>query len=399
MHNPSHRITGLFAGVGGVEAGLSRALGNDMQTNMLCEWWEPAQSVLQARFKGVNIHPDVRGLKDIPADTTLVTAGFPCTDLSQAGRTAGIDGINSGLVKHAFEVLERRAQRNHRPSLLIENVPNMLTLNKGTAMIYLIRAIEALGYRWAYRVVDSRFTGVPQRRRRVIILASSEYDPRDILLSDDAGARSEESYRDNAFGFYWTEGRRGLGWAQDAIPTLKSGSTVGIPSPPAIWFPNAESGHEFVKPTIENAEILQGFHSGWTDVDFRQGRPLGHRWKMMGNAVTVGVSEWAGKRLQNPGEFGHDYTRWEPTGRAWPTNAFGGNGKIYTVQGLSEFPEHQPYRHLRDVVDPSHAEPLSERAATGFARRLFEGNLGQHPGFRPSLSSYVDSFARTSSVA
>lgn len=399
MNTPSHRITGLFAGVGGVEMGLSEAFGNDAETNMLCEWWEPAKAVLRTRFEGVEVHPDVRTLTDIPSDTTLVTAGFPCTDLSQAGRTAGIDGVNSGLVKHAFAVLEKRANRGHQPSLLIENVPNMLALNKGRAMVYLIRAIENLGYRWAYRVVDSRFTGLPQRRRRVLILASREYDPRHVLLSDDAGERPESDYSTDAFGFYWTEGRRGLGWAQDAIPTLKGGSTVGIPSPPAIWFPNEDLTHAFVKPTIENAEVLQGFTPGWTDVEFPEGRPLGHRWKMVGNAVTVGVSKWAGEKLKEPGKSLYDFEEWRPNGRAWPTNGFGENGKIYTIPGMSEFPELHPYRHLSSIVDPKKADPLSQRAATGFAKRLLEGNLGRHNGFRQGISKYVDSFQKTSEAA
>ena len=45
------------------------------------------------------------------------------------------------------------------------------------------------------------------------------------------------SFADLWCGFYWTEGNRGLGWAVDAVPTLKGGSTIGIPSPPAIWDP------------------------------------------------------------------------------------------------------------------------------------------------------------------
>ena len=55
-----------------------------------------------------------------------------------------------------------------------------------------MREIEDLGYRWAYRVIDSRFTGVPQRRRRVILLASPTEDPRSVLFADDAGERAFE---------------------------------------------------------------------------------------------------------------------------------------------------------------------------------------------------------------
>lgn len=197
------KIAGLFAGIGGIELGFHQALGASVQTELLCEWWEPAQTVLSTRFPGVDLHPDVRELRDLPRGLDLLSAGFPCTDLSQAGRTAGIAGAQSGLVSHVFEALRLTATSEGRlPWLMIENVPNMLSLDKGRAMAYLVDEIEALGYRWAYRVVDSRFTGVPQRRRRVILLASATEDPRRVLFADDAGPRPETDLKEDAFGFY-----------------------------------------------------------------------------------------------------------------------------------------------------------------------------------------------------
>ena len=179
------RIAGLFAGIGGIEIGFQKAFGSALQTELLCEWWDPAQAVLAARFSDVELHPDVRELRDLPTGLDLLSAGFPCTDLSQAGRTAGIAGVQSGLVSHVFEALRlTEASEGRLPWLMVENVPNMLTLDKGKAMAYVVREIEALGYRWAYRVVDSRFTGVPQRRRRVILLASKTEDPRAVLFAD-----------------------------------------------------------------------------------------------------------------------------------------------------------------------------------------------------------------------
>ena len=262
---PKFKIAGLFAGIGGVELGFQRALGHDVETTMFCEWWEPAKQVLLTRFADVEVHPDIRELRDLPSEANVVTAGFPCTDLSQAGRTAGITGQNSGLVSHVFDALRLAGQSRALPTLVIENVPNMLALNRGRAMEYLIEEIEALGYRWAYRVVDSRFTGVPQRRRRVLLVASVDLDPRAVLFADDAGPRPAADLADDAFGFYWTEGRGGLGWAQDAVPTLKGGSTIGIPSPPAIWVPGGPVGRRLIKPGIEDAEALEGvtvYHAG-----------------------------------------------------------------------------------------------------------------------------------------
>lgn len=380
------RIAGLFAGIGGIEQGFHRALGDSVQTELLCEWWDPAQDVLRARFPGVDLHPDVRELHDLPAGLDLLSAGFPCTDLSQAGRTAGITGEASGLVSHVFEALRLTAASEQRlPWLMIENVPNMLTLDKGKAMAYLIREIEELGYRWAYRVVDSRFAGVPQRRRRVILLASATEDPRRVLFADDAGMRPDTDFKSDAFGFYWTEGRGGLGWAQDAVPTLKGGSTVGIPSPPAIWVPGAPDDRLFVTPSVEDAEAMQGFERGWTNVT-STARKNGPRWKLVGNAVTTRVAEWVARRVSAPGDpvvalDGPSVTR------RWPTAAWGDAGERHAVS-ISEFPTHAPYEHLASFVDLNDAAPLSARAINGFQNRLLQGNLGRYEGFRDDVARY-----------
>lgn len=383
------RVAGLFAGIGGIELGFHQELGDAVETALLCESWGPAQTVLRTQFPGTQIHPDVRELKKLPSRLDVLAAGFPCTDLSQAGRTAGISGSASGLVTHVFEALRLTRERRRLPWLLIENVPNMLALDNGKAMAFLVQELEALGYRWAYRTVDSRFTGVPQRRRRVIVVASIKHDPRTVLFADDAGEREVDELAENAFGFYWTEGRRGLGWAVDAVPTLKGGSTVGIPSPPAIWYPEGLPGQRFIKPSISDAEQLQGFPFGWTDVFHAAAGRNGPRWKLVGNAVTVGVSRWVASRIAAPGDPINEEELWDGRGR-WPTAAWGADGKIVRVE-VSEFPQHQPYQHLLDVVDVRSAEVLSRRALAGFWSRLSDGNLGRHPGFREQIVMELDS--------
>lgn len=381
------RVTGLFAGIGGIELGFQRALGAGVQTDLLCEWWEPAQDVLRERFPNTELHPDVREFKSVPTGTDVLTAGFPCTDLSQAGRTAGITGSASGLVAHVFEALNVASKSRRLPWLMIENVPNMLALDRGRAMSYLVSEIESLGYRWAYRVVDSRFTGLPQRRRRVILLASATEDPRSVLFADDEGARPDLDFSDDAYGFYWTEGRTGLGWARDATPTLKGGSTIGIPSPPAVWVPGAPVGRQLVKPRIEDAEALQGFPRGWTDVAPNERGRRTARWKLVGNAVTVDVAAWVASRLVDPGYPVADEELWDGAS-TWPTAAWGEQGKIWRVR-VSEFPQHKSYAHLLEVMAADAADPLSLRASAGFWSRLQKGNLGQHPGFREAVAAHV----------
>lgn len=390
----SFRMAGLFAGIGGIEQGFRRALGTGHETVMLCESWAPAMRVLGTQFPDVEIHPDVRTLRDLPSRLDLVAAGFPCTDLSQAGRTAGINGDQSGLVAHVFEALRVTAKgRGALPTLLIENVPNMLALDRGKAMAYLVSELEALGYRWAYRTVDSRFTGLPQRRRRVLLLASKTLDPRDVLFSEDAGGLDEGDLRTDAFGFYWTEGRGGLGWAQDATPTFKGGSAVGIPSPPAIWVAAEDPGRRIVTPSIEDGEQLQGFDRGWTATAAEDQRRNGPRWKLVGNAVPVDVSAWLAERIAKPGSFDADADVWVGPG-AWPAAAWGESGVVWAVR-VSEFPRLSPYRHLLDLIKLDEARSLSWRASNGFWSRLQESNLGRYPGFRKDIAEHVDFMAAT----
>ncbi len=381
------RVVGLFAGIGGIELGFKRALGHQVHTEFFCECWPPAQRVLMARFPGVEVRQDVRELGDLPSDTDVLAAGFPCTDLSQAGRTAGIAGTQSSLVSHVFEALRLAAvSRRRLPWLMIENVPNMLALDRGRAMRYLVGQLELLGYRWAYRVVDSRFTSVPQRRRRVLLVASRSEDPRGVLFADEAGPHHDSQLVDDAFGFYWTEGRGGLGWARDAVPTLKGGSTIGIPSPPAVWVPDAQPGRKFIVPTVEDAEELQGFARGWTAESDGPGKN-GPRWRLIGNAVTVGAAAWVAQRLAAPGEYRQHQAPWPGKG-AWPTAAWGEAGRVWSVN-VSEYPVRTSYRHLLEVIDPETAAALSQRAVTGFWRRLQQGNLGRHPRFRSDVVEHA----------
>lgn len=396
------KIAGLFAGIGGIELGFHQALGDAVETTLLCEWWGPAKAVLAERFPDTELHPDVRTLVDLPADLDILAAGFPCTDLSQAGRTAGIRGEQSGLVKHVFEMLDaRKAKGLPLPLLVIENVPNMLTLDRGAAMRYLVDEIEALGYAWAYRVVDSRATGLPQRRRRVILVASTGQDPKSILFADEAVERPAADYCDDAFGFYWTEGRGGLGWAADAVPTLKGGSTIGIASPPALWLPDEDpvAGRPFITPRIEDAEAMQGFPRGWTDVadlGFKGARREGTRWKLVGNAVTTRVAEWLAGRVAAPGAVVCESEPWSQS--KWPNAAAGYDGEVERIHA-SEFPVLRPYEHLRDLVDVTAAPTLSPRAIAGFHNRLRAGNLGWHPGFREAVAANDDHLADTASAA
>jgi len=377
MARNSYKCCGLFAGIGGVELGMARA---GHETNLFCELDSAASAVLKARFPSVPIHDDISSLDALPEGTNLLAAGFPCQDLSQAGVTKGIEGARSGLVAQVFRLISQ--QRVEK--VLLENVPFMLQLRRGNAMEVIVSTLESLGYKWAYRVMDSRAFGVPQRRQRVYLLASLDDDPRDVLLSDDLGELPEEApWRSVACGFYWTEGIRGLGWALDAIPTLKGGSTVGIPSPPAMVFPSGFVG----KPDIRDAERLQGFEAGWSEPASEAGRES-FRWKLVGNAVTVGAAHWIGEKLGSPTTYHPGLDAPMRTDRAWPKAAWNvGDGRHEAF--VSPFPCAAPTEHLADFLrfDPA---PLSAKATRGFLGRTERSSLRFPPGFIDVVRSHLE---------
>lgn len=383
------QVVALFAGIGGLEYGLHE---RGWSTELFCEIDPGAQAVLAKRFSGVEVVPDVRTIRSLPAGTDMVSAGFPCQDLSQAGRTLGISGDRSGLVNQVFRLVKRR--RGGPRWLLLENVPFMLQLDRGRAMRHLTAALEELGYRWAYRVVDARAFGRPQRRWRVLMLASRIADPREVLFGDDAIEPVAGEPDAHACGFYWTEGTRGLGWAVDAVPTLKGGSTIGIASPPAV---RLTDGRGVVTPGITDAERLQGFDADWTlpalDV---AGTLPGQRWKLIGNAVSTRMSAWVADRLAAPVRYnGSEDLPLQP-GDSWPMAAWGNNGVAHRAE-VGMWPIEAPYEHLEDFLRDT--RPLSARATAGFLRRARAGSLRFVPGFLDDVAEHLLSMGGDPSVA
>jgi DNA (cytosine-5)-methyltransferase 1 len=372
------RIAGLFAGIGGFELGMHRA---GHETELLCDVLPASKAVLQARFPGVEYRDDITKLRSLPRSVDVVCAGFPCQDLSQAGRTAGLEGERSGLIGEVFRLLSRRRV----PTVIVENVPFMLQLNGGLAMRAIVEEFERRGYRWAYRVVDTLSFGLPQRRERVFLVASRVVDPADVLLADDQPIeRPRSAIGVRAHGFYWTEGLGGLGWAPDAVPTLKNGSTIGIPSPPAVLMPDGR----VIKPDIRDGERLQGFDPDWTEPAERVARGS-IRWSLVGSAVSVPVAYWVGRRLSSPGCYLSERETEFPVIGKLPKAARYDGRKRFSVSVSADPCGIRAPALTEFLTDADGQQLLSLKATRGFLERTRRAKLRFEPGFIAAVERHL----------
>jgi DNA (cytosine-5)-methyltransferase 1 len=370
------RVVSLFSGIGGFEAGFARA---GFKTVLMCESDPAARAVLEKRFPDIEIRKDVNRMRSLPA-CDILTAGWPCQDLSQAGRTAGISGLRSSLVGEVFRLI---GAASRKPDLVVlENVAFALHLQKGKALSFVTDQLEQLGYRWAYRILDTKHFGLPQRRRRLFVVASLSRDPTDILFDGFSTNTNAWPTSQSKFGFYWTEGNTGLGWSPGAIPPLKGGSGLSIPSPPAIWKVETQ---DFIVPGIRDAERMQGFSSSWTKTHDSSPREERLRWRLVGNAVSVPVAEWIGDRIKK-GDAVPDVISIKSTKRA--NAGVGGPRQQPRTLLISEAPS--SCRHVTlDEFDLRFPIPLSQRAASGFLARVTNSSLRVDKRFVADLRAYT----------
>ena len=378
---PNHptKMVSLFAGIGGFELAF-QSIG--VETTLSCEIDPIAQQILKTNFPQTKIVNDICELKSLPNGTNILCAGFPCQDLSTIGVKVGMEGTRSSLIKEVFRLL----QKSKAEWVVIENVPNMLYLHKGEVIRTIIEELEKLGYNWAYRTIDS-LAFVPQHRCRVFVVASLNHNPKDVLLSgnitEKIGAITSSDFLEPC-GFYWTEGKYAIGLYQNSIPTLKCGSTIGIPSPPAIVFPNGE----VASPDIRDAERFQGFPSDWTK-SAEEIAKASTRWKLVGNAVTVDTVAWIAKKITNPEKYDDSKDKELKEGERWKPSAWGCNGKRY-ISSASLYPQGREEVSLNKFLNFP-CKPLSLRAAKGFEHRLSIGTVRCPQFFKDAIQKYVES--------
>lgn len=178
----------LFAGIGGFDLGFERA---GFRAVWQVENDGKAQSVLSLRFPNAELHGDVRTANGLtPVD--VITGGFPCQDVSVAGTRKGLAGERTGL----FWQIVRIARELQPRWMVLENVPGLLSSHGGRDFHTVLVALAECGLRGSYRILDSRYFGVAQRRRRVFLVLRSRRlsdGPEAVLFESQSSAWDSEA--------------------------------------------------------------------------------------------------------------------------------------------------------------------------------------------------------------
>lgn len=328
-------VGSLFAGIGGFDLGFERS---GFEVRWQVERDGKAVSVLSRRFPNAEIYDDIQtvGAGSLePVD--VICGGFPCQDVSVAGKRAGLAGVRTGLF---WEVV--RIARELEPRwMVLENVSGLLSSNSGRDFHTVLSALAELGFRRAYRILDSRYFGVAQRRRRVFIVLRARRcgDGAEAVLFESARSNGdspagEEARSDVAATLRGRShgagvnmpGRGGEDDTNLVSVTLQGNSGGNHIEDPYIAYTLRDNGRNTSQgpgnydddtgaliPTLNvgvrrltpyEREILQGFPPGWTcgcGNGHRGSRFCtcsdSHRYRQLGNAVTVPVAAWIARRI------------------------------------------------------------------------------------------------------
>lgn len=247
------KLTGvsLFAGVGGFDLAMERN-GVDVVANVEID--KQCQKVLAKHFPNAKQFSDITDVKGsdlieagFKPERGIITGGFPCQDLSVAGKRRGLAGERSGL----FWEIARLIEETKTEWFILENVPGLLTSNKGADFGVVVGTMADLGYGLAWRVLDAQHFGVPQRRRRVFILGRRTGDglsAAEVLFKSESLRRNTKtnSTKRKNITSNPTNSTREAGWL-----TTNPGVTTTVTSK---WYKGAggPSGSEHYNLVLEN---------------------------------------------------------------------------------------------------------------------------------------------------
>ena len=337
------KYASLFSGIGGLES-------PKLHPEILCDINPACRAALRLRFPSVPIWDDVCTLAPPPVD--VVAGGFPCQDISTGGKQAGFAGARSSL----FYQMLRVAKESRAQTVVAENVPNLIDMQGGAVMRAVLDSLKEFGFPYiGWRLLNAREFGLPQQRNRVFLIASTSLDvARSVHRPLPAGVFAPAT--GSADAFYWTAGIQSICYSRGFAPTLKVGSSLSIPSPPAVFFDGCVR-----KLNAAECLRLQGFNPG----DF-VGVPEKDLLLMAGNAVPVPAGHFVISGIESPApnlqvrespQFG-----WN----RYPASGLMNDGSLSEIQhGLGPLAT-----NLWDQIDRSNRAQLSVRAASGLLRRL-----------------------------
>jgi DNA (cytosine-5)-methyltransferase 1 len=202
------RLLDLFSGIGGFSLGLERA---GFETVAFCEVSAPCRHLLNHHWPKVPCYDDIRTLttERLAADGIAVDAicgGFPCQDISEAGRGAGIDGARSGLWREYARLIGEL-----RPSVVfVENVSALL----GRGLGRVLGDLAALGYDAWWDSIPAIAVGAPHERDRVWIIAyprGEQYEGCCLAIRRATAAQLAEAVADDGCARLPVDQGRGSG--------------------------------------------------------------------------------------------------------------------------------------------------------------------------------------------
>ena len=160
------KVLDLFSGIGGFSLGLERA---GMETVAFCEFDEHAQKVLRKHWPGVPIHSDIRELdaKQYRGTVDVICGGFPCQDLSTAGKQVGFSGERSSLYGEMLRVIGECMPRY----AIFENVTGLLTGDSGRWFGQFLYDLAQIGFDAEWHCVSASDIGAQHHRDRVWVIA------------------------------------------------------------------------------------------------------------------------------------------------------------------------------------------------------------------------------------
>lgn len=316
----------FFAGIGGFHSGLEKA---GMECIGWCEFDKFAQKSYRAMYDTANLWfgedvTKVSGSELPKAD--LWTFGFPCQDVSIAGKQKGLkEGTRSGLFYEMMRLLDE-CEENKPDWIMCENVKNLLSIDEGRGFLEVVCEMAERGYAVEWKVCNSKDYGVPQNRERVYIVGHyGDSSGRSLLpirrantatLSQIVGGRQGERVYDGnkisrtligqggglgaKTGLYTFVdlNKKGSVQTTDTARALLARYNKGQPNRPAACSRVLESDEPIRIRRLTPRECfrLQGF----TDEQFDRAAAVNSEtqlYKQAGNAVTVNVVEEIGRHI------------------------------------------------------------------------------------------------------